>query len=117
MGRIHTDEKYVKIKDVDYYDLNSIDSKTKYLLAHSLVDHRTKKKVTEFMRQIKISCYDQILERYEAERHKPETERDLICFVSDGFENYRNGFNRLFYRVAKIVFGVPIACRKYGLEC
>ena len=26
MGRIHTDEKYVKIKDVDYYDLNSIDS-------------------------------------------------------------------------------------------
>lgn len=116
IGRIHTDEKYIKINKVDYYDLNSIDSKTKFLLAHSLVDHRTKKKVTEFMRQIKISCYDQIVERYEAEKHKPENERDLFLFVSDGFENYKNGFNKLFYRVARLVFGVPIACRKYGLK-
>ena len=68
------------------------------------------------MRQIKSSCHDQILERYEAERHKPVKERNLICFVSDKFANYKNGFNKLFYRVAKLKFGVPIACKKYGLE-
>jgi hypothetical protein len=96
--------------------MNAIDSKTKFLLAHSLVNHRTKKNVIAFMRQIKSSCYEQILERYEVERHKPRQERNLICFVSDKFENYRNGFNKLFYKVAKLKFGVPIACRKFGLE-
>ncbi|MDI6819675.1 MAG: hypothetical protein QMC89_02045, partial [Candidatus Hodarchaeaceae archaeon] len=29
---------------------------------------------------------------------------------------YRTAFNRYFYRVAKLVFGVPIACKQYGLE-
>ena len=55
-GRIHIDEKYVKVKRVTCYDLNAIDSKTKFLLAHLLVDHRTKKNVIKFMKQIKDSC-------------------------------------------------------------
>ena len=58
----------------------------------------------------------QILERYRKEKHKSEGERKLITFVSDGFENYRNAFNKLFYRVAKLQFGVPIKCKKYGLK-
>ena len=40
----------------------------------------------------------------------------MITFVCDGFENYKNAFNKLFYRVAELQFGVPIKCRKYGLE-
>ena len=38
----------------------------------------------------------------------------MVKFVCDGFENYRNAFNKLFYRVAELQFGVPIACIKYG---
>ncbi len=98
------------------YDLNAIDSKTKYVLAHSYVVKRTIPACVEFLRQIKTTCYSQMLEVYERERHKPIAKRKLITFVSDGFENYRNAFNKLFYRVCKLRFGVPIACRKYGLE-
>lgn len=41
---------------------------------------------------------------------------DLITFVCDGFWNYRSAFNKIFYRVTRLQFGVPIACKKYGLE-
>ena len=81
-----------------------------------IVKSRTKSEVTEFLREIKDNSYDQILQRYKEEKHKPVKERKLIWFVSDGFENYRNAFNKLFYRVATLRFGVPIACIKYGLE-
>jgi transposase-like protein len=40
----------------------------------------------------------------------------LFEFVCDGFENYKSAFDKLFYRVATLHFGVPIACRKYGLK-
>lgn len=95
--------------------MNCIDSITKYILAHLFVDKRTKKKCIEFLSQIKITCYQQILERYLSEKHKKIKDRNLFEFVSDGFENYRNAFNKLFYRVCKLNFGVPIACKKYGL--
>ncbi len=72
--------------------------------------------VVKFMREIKDNCYDQISEIYRKERYKPAKRRKLVRFVCDGFENYRNAFNRLFYRVATLSFGVPIGCRKYGLE-
>ena len=36
-GNIHYDEKYVKVKGKDNYDLNAIDSKTKFILAHLFV--------------------------------------------------------------------------------
>ena len=39
-----------------------------------------------------------------------------ITFVCDGFENYKSAFNKLFYRVAKLQFSVPIACKKFGLK-
>ena len=85
------------------------------LLAHSYVVNRTIPACTNFLRRIKKTCYKQILETYEKEKHKPVKKRRLIVFVSDGFENYRNAFNKLFYRTCKLRFGVPIACKKYGL--
>jgi transposase-like protein len=68
------------------------------------------------MRQIKNTCYGQILGIYLKERRKPARKRRLVTFVTDGFENYRNAFNKLFYRTCKLASGVPIACKKYGLK-
>lgn len=98
------------------YDLNAIDSVTKFVLAHLFVDKRTKKKCYEFLKQIKDNCYEQILEVFEKEKHKKVRDRDLIEFICDGFENYKSAFNKLFRRTAKLTFGVPIACKKYGLK-
>ena len=100
----------------DNYDLNCIDHITKYISAHLFVEKRTIKKCKEFLGQIKTTCYDQILERYNQERHKPRKKRKLIIFVCDKFENYRTSFNKLFYRVAKLRFGVPIKAKRNGLK-
>lgn len=100
----------------DHYDLNCIDSKTKYITAHLFVAKRTRNKCVEFLSQIKEICYDQILETYYQERKKPEEERKLVTFVSDKFGNYKTAWSKNFSRVTKLAFGVPIACLKYGLE-
>ena len=97
------------------YDINSIDGKTKYVLAHTFMKSRTEKKCREHFKQIKTTCQKQIRERYEKEKIKPKKKRKLSTFVSDKFENYKTGAKCYFYRQAKIVFGVPIACKKYGL--
>jgi transposase-like protein len=115
-GNIHTDEKIIHVKKKQMYDLNSIDSKTKYVLAHLFVEKRTKKQCRALFKQIKDTCYEQILDKYEKERKKPKKKRRLITFVSDGFKNYEDGAKHYFYRVAKIVFGVPIACKKHKLK-
>ena len=106
----------MKVKGKDYYDLNCIDSITKYTTAHLFVDKRTKKKCYEFLKQIKDNCYEQILEVYLKEKNKKVNDRKLIEFVCDKFANYKSAFNKLFARTCKLTFGVPIACKKYGLE-
>ncbi|MDP3027211.1 MAG: DDE-type integrase/transposase/recombinase [Nanoarchaeota archaeon] len=113
---MHYDEKYIKVKKKDCYDLNAIDSKTKYILAHLFVDKRTKQKCYEFLKQIKDSCYEQIIETYNQEKYKKVEDRKLIEFTCDKFANYGSAFSRLFYRIANLSFGVPIACIKYGLK-
>ena len=40
----------------------------------------------------------------------------MIVFVSDGFENYKNAFSKLFCFVAKLVFGIPIKLKKHGVK-
>ena len=80
------------------------------------VEKRTKKKCYEFLKQIKDTCYKQILGRYQKEKHKKVKNRKLIKFVCDKFANYKSAFDKLFRRVAKLNFGVPIACKKYNLE-
>lgn len=106
----------MKVDGKDCYDLNAVDSKTKYVLAESFVESRTLQKCIGFLRQIKKTCYDQILEVYRKEKHKPVKKRKLITFVCDGFWNYRTAFTKLYYGVAKLAFGVPIACKKYGVK-
>ncbi len=100
----------------DDYDLNCIDHVTKYITAHLFIEKRTLKKCVEFLNQIKITSYDQILEQYKTEKHKKTKNRKLITFVSDGFENYKNAFNKLFFRVATLHFGVPIKAKDGGLK-
>ena len=85
-------------------------------MAHLFVEKRTIKKCIEFLNQIKITCYKQIFERYKQERNKPKNKRKLIIFVCDKFENYRTAFNKLFYRVAKLRFGISIKAKKNGLK-
>ena len=96
--------------------MNAIDSITKFVLAHSFVDKRTKKECISFLKQIKDSCYDQILFVYKQEKHKKVKDRELIEFTCDKFANYKTAFSKLFSRTCKLNFGVPIACKKYNLE-
>lgn len=109
------DEKVISVRREKWYDLNAIDSKTKYVLAHRFVDERTLVKCVAWLRQIKRTCYAQMLARYEQERRKPRGERRLITFVSDKFWNYRAAWSKLFFRVTRLEFGVPIARRKHGV--
>lgn len=115
-GKIHTDEIVVKVKGRKEYSINSLDSKTKYNLATSFVKKRSKKKCREHFKKLKDKIGDQVKEVWQREKAKPPKKRNLITFVSDKFENYKNGFKYYFYRFAKLTFGVPIACKKYGLE-
>ena len=96
--------------------MNCIDHITKYVTAHLFVEKRTLKKCVEFLRQIKLTCYEQILEIYKEEKHNKVKKRKLITFVSDGFENYRNAWSKLFRVVTKLTFGVPIKAKRAGLE-
>ena len=92
--------------------MNCICHITKYVTAHLFVEKRTLAKCKEFLKQIKITCYDQILERYQKEKIKLVKKRKLAF----GFENYRNAWSKVFRVVTKLTFRVPIACRKYGLK-
>jgi len=113
---LHLDEKYVKVNGKDCYDLNCIDSITKYVPAHLFVDKRTKNKCVEFLSQIKKTCYNQILVKYYVKKYCKGNEDNRINFVCDKFANYKSAFTKLFYRTCKLTFGVPIACKKYNLE-
>ena len=115
-GWVHYDEKYVIVNEQNCYDLNAVDSKTKYVLAHSFVEKRTFSACVDFLSQIKRTCYGQILKVFLEEKHKKAKSRKLVTFVCDGYWTYRLAFNKLFYGVAKLVFNVPIACKKYGLK-
>ena len=56
------------------------------------------------------------MEVFEKERHKKVRDRKLIEFTCDKFANYKSAFMKLFGRVCKLNFGVPIACKKYNLK-
>lgn len=40
----------------------------------------------------------------------------MVIFVSDGFENYQNAFNKLFLYAAILHFGIPIKAKVGGLK-
>jgi len=96
--------------------LNAVENITKFVLAHSFVDERTKKACYEFLKQIKDSCYEQMLEIYKKEKHKKIRDRKLIEFTCDKFVNYKTAFMKLFNRVCKLNFGISIAYQKHGVK-
>ena len=55
-----------------------------------------------------------MLEQYK-KSWKASKEKKINCFVSDKFENYKSAW-KTFSRITKINFGVPIACKKFGLN-
>lgn len=116
MGRVHYDEKYVNVKGKYHYDLNAIDSGSKFILSELLVEKRTLCVCKALLKKIKYWCSEQIRERYHREKKKPRKERKLITFVSDKFSNYKTAWQKLLARTTTLCFGVPIACKKYGLE-
>ena len=115
-GRIHYGEKYARVKDHREFRLAAIGNLTKFVLADDVVVKRTFTTCVSFLGIIRSWCYVQILERYLKERNKPPKRRRPIIFVSDKFALYKTAWRKLFYRVTELRFGVPIACKKYGLE-
>jgi transposase-like protein len=96
--------------------MNAVDSRTKFNLETRLVRTRSMEEFDRFFRGLKNSVGGQVREVFRRERHKPPNERKLVKFVSDKLGQYKRSFNRHFYRIARLVHGVPIACRQYGLK-
>jgi len=84
------------------------DKTTKFILYGKLTDEKSYLAgKRQLYKSIKERCYEQFLSR----RYKKK-----VIFVSDKMENYKRGFNKFFRNVAVLVFGVSIACKKYGLR-
>lgn len=113
---MHTDEKEMKVGKQGCHDINTIDSKTKFVVEEEFMRSRSKQRIHQYFKRIKDNIYGQLLERYNREKYKPVNKRKRISFIQDGFENYKNGSTKHFFKVCKIVAGVPIACKKYGLK-
>lgn len=70
----------------------------------------------KFLKQIKDTCYEQIIEIYKKEKHKKAKNRKLVTFVFDGFSNYKRAWSKLFRIVTKGIFGISIKAKKGGLK-
>ena len=70
----------------------------------------------KFLKQIKDTCYEEILEVYKKEKHKKVKNRKLVTFVFDGFSNYKNALSKLFRRVTNGIFSISIKAKKNGLK-
>lgn len=93
-----------------------MDSRTKYNLETRFVEHRTLEEFDDFFRELKRGIGGQIHAVFKREKYKPPKERKLVTFVTDKLQQYRTAFNRYSHRISKLRFGVPIACRQYGLK-
>lgn len=93
-----------------------MDSCTRYNLGCRPVWSRAIEEIDALFKELKKRVGEQIRGVYERERDKPPGKRKLVTFVSDKLWQYRRAFNRRFRWTARLVFGVPIACRRYGLK-
>lgn len=57
---------------------------------------------------LKKKFYDQFLERKKKDKK--------IRIITDKLGHYKKGFNKYLRNIAVLTFGVPIACKKYGLK-
>ena len=98
-GNLHTDEKEMTVGKKGCHDINTIDSKTKFVVEEEFMKSRTKKRIHKYFKRIKENIYGQLLERYKKEKHKPTKKRKLFSFIQDGFKNYKSGSTKYFCRV------------------
>lgn len=99
-GTVHADEVVVKVKGKKAYYWGAKDRKTKYKLAKELTRRRTYKNgAKKIFHKLKHGC-----------KNIPEK------VVSDKLGHYKKGHNKYLRGQSELVHGVPIACKKYGLE-
>jgi transposase-like protein len=100
-GSIHVDEVIVKVKGERGYGWGAIDRRTRYKISGPLTSARSYSLGAKplFMKL-----------RDDCEGLPPR-------IVSDKLGHYRRAFNKYFHRTGvRMVHGVPIACRRYGLK-
>ena len=97
------DEVELKVNGEKAWDINAIDSKTKYNLEGLFTLTKITLIFAIFFSLLKERIHDQVLEGFEKEKHKPEKKRNLITFVSDGLAQYKTCFEDFFGGIAKLV--------------
>lgn len=115
-GRAHIDEVFVEVRGKLFPVIHAVDSRTGYELEAMLAKRRNLRAYDSFFKRLKRRFGRQIRGIFRRERHKPPRHRKLVTFVSDRWGPIKRAFNRYFYRIACLVFGVPIACRRFGLR-
>lgn len=99
-GNVHADEVIVKVKGEKKYYWGAKDKKTKYKLAKKLTHKRSKFGAKNIFGKLKYNC-----------KGRPPK------IITDKLGQYKRAYNKYFYNTeTKLVHGVPIACKKYGLE-
>lgn len=115
-GRAHVDEVFVKVKGKWYPIIHTVDSGTGYELEAMLAKRRDLSTYDRFFKRLKRRFGRQIRGIFRRERDKPVKKRKLVTFVSDKWGPIKRAFNRYLYRIARLIFGVPIACKRFGLR-
>jgi len=101
-GNVHADEVIVKTKGKKNRYWGARDRKTKFKIAGKLTKKRTLSGAKYIFDKIRNGC-----------KGIPAK------IITDKPGHYRRAYNIFFYRVrgkCKLIHGVPIACKKYGLE-
>lgn len=101
-GVVHADEVFLKVEGNQVYYWGMKDRKTKFKISAKLTEKREYKGAKTLFCKLKYSCIG-----------IPEK------IVTDKLAHYKKAYQSNFYRQrgrCKLVHGVPIACKKYGLE-
>lgn len=101
-GPVHADEVFLKVHGNQVYYWGMKDRKTKFKISAKLTTNRDYKGAKTMFHKLKYGC---------------EGIPDKI--ITDKLAHYRKAYRSNFYRqrgTCKLVHGVPIACKKYGLE-
>ncbi len=101
-GNVHADEVIVKSKGKKNWYWGAKDRKTKFKIAGILTKRRTLSGAKHVFGKIRNGCIG-----------IPKK------IITDKLAHYRRAYNIFFYRLrgsCKLVHGVPIGCKKYGLE-
>ncbi|KUO43213.1 MAG: hypothetical protein APU95_01815 [Hadesarchaea archaeon YNP_N21] len=113
---MHVDEVFVEVRGHRCCVTHTVYSQTGYCPEAVLSEKRDLKDYDRFFAHPEKRLGDQIRRVFERERKKPPEKRKLVTFVSDKWGAIKRAFNRYFYRRAKLVHGVPIACKRFGLR-